>query len=158
LWAGISRTVSTFNDSDLGDASPVGPCRWGRCRSDFERERDIDGEMPVQCEACSARKEKRRMRTNFWKPYALVMTGAFALCIGNSISVADAAGEPHLNGALKQLETAMGQLQKATGSHGGHRMQAIDLTRQAIAQTRLAMATPDAEKNKGKKPPPPVIP
>jgi hypothetical protein len=42
--------------------------------------------------------------------------------------------------ALADLQSALGQLQVAVPNKGGHRVKAMELVRQAIAETRRGMA------------------
>ena len=82
------------------------------------------------------------MKRNFWKGYALVVTGALAFVIGNSVAPADATPEPHLSNGKVKLESALKALNTARGEFGGHRANAIDLTKQAIEQVNLALKAP----------------
>ena len=82
------------------------------------------------------------MRRNFWKGYALVVTGVLAFVVGNSVTPADATPEPHLSSAKAKLESALKSLNTSRGEFGGHRAQAIDLTKQAIEEVNLAIKAP----------------
>lgn len=50
------------------------------------------------------------------------------------------AAQPHMERALADLQAALGQLQAAVPNKGGHRVKAMELARQAIAETRRGMA------------------
>ena len=50
------------------------------------------------------------------------------------------AGQPHMNSALNELSSALNQLQDATPDKAGHRVQAMELVREAITQTTEGMA------------------
>ncbi len=50
------------------------------------------------------------------------------------------AAQPHMERALADLQAALGQLQVAAPNKGGHRVKAMELVRQAIAETRRGMA------------------
>jgi hypothetical protein len=55
-------------------------------------------------------------------------------------STAAEAAQPHMERALADLQSALGQLQVAVPNKGGHRVKAMELVRQAIAETRRGMA------------------
>ena len=92
------------------------------------------------------------MRRNFWKGYALVVTGVLAFVAGNAVAPADATPEPHLSNAKAKLESAVKALNTAKGEFGGHRAQAIDLTRQAIEEVNLALKAPRGDTGGGTAP------
>lgn len=74
---------------------------------------------------------------NAWKISTIVFASLFAATIATDrISTADAERQPHMKAALAHLEKAVNQLDKATADKGGHRVKAIDLTRQAIEQVK----------------------
>jgi hypothetical protein len=50
------------------------------------------------------------------------------------------AQQPHMDAALHLLQSARAELQQAAADKGGHRLQAIGLVDQAIAQVREGMA------------------
>ena len=50
------------------------------------------------------------------------------------------AQQPHMDAALHLLQSARAELQQAAADKGGHRVQAIGLVDQAIAQVREGMA------------------
>ena len=83
------------------------------------------------------------MKLDFWKGYALIVTGALAFTVGNAIVPADAGPAPHLHSALEKLQGALAQLNKAKGSRAGHRVKAIEATTLAIEETKAALAAPE---------------
>jgi hypothetical protein len=83
------------------------------------------------------------MKVNYWKAYALLVTGALVFVAGNQVQPADAGPTPHMTGAQQKLEGALAQLQKANGSFGTHKVRAIDATKLAIAETKAAIAFVD---------------
>ena len=48
--------------------------------------------------------------------------------------------QPHMKAALKDLEQAKAQLEKATPDKGGHRVKALELTNQAIEEVKKGLA------------------
>ena len=50
------------------------------------------------------------------------------------------AAQPHMNAALTALQAARNKLKKATPNKGGHRVKAIALVQQAIAQVKKGIA------------------
>lgn len=64
---------------------------------------------------------------------AMVFTG---LGVGAGIAVAD---QPHMQQALDALNAAQNQLQIATPDKAGHRLNALNLVRQAINETNLGI-------------------
>lgn len=81
------------------------------------------------------------MRTNLWKISTLALASALTLVVGSGL-VRDASAEPqpHMRSALERLENAREALQKADGDKGGHRVKAIELTKQAIEETKEGIA------------------
>jgi len=49
------------------------------------------------------------------------------------------ADQPHMQAALRALETAENELAKADADKGGHRVKAIEHTRMAIAEVRAGI-------------------
>ncbi len=78
------------------------------------------------------------MQTHWlWKASTLTLAGALALVVGTDDNLANAgpvAGQPHMQAALQSLQAAQSQLEKATSDKGGHRVKALQLTKDAIAQ------------------------
>lgn len=80
------------------------------------------------------------MKLNVWKVSTVVLAGALAIVVGgNMVQPAHAEKQPHMTAALGQLEAGLASLQKATADKGGHRVKAIDLTKQAIAETKAGI-------------------
>jgi hypothetical protein len=79
------------------------------------------------------------MKVNPWKVSTIVLAGGLALALGTSFVREASADQPNMKAALSQLEAALGSLQKATADKGGHRVKAIDLTKQAIAETKAGI-------------------
>ena len=52
------------------------------------------------------------------------------------VALSKAAGQPHMEAALKALQNAASQLQDAADDKGGHRAKAIQLVSQAINQVQ----------------------
>jgi len=71
-----------------------------------------------------------------WKQkYQKVMILIAGLVIGAAIPLAYGA-QPHMDSALGYLQSARGELEKATPNKGGHRERAIQLVDQALVQVR----------------------
>ena len=64
----------------------------------------------------------------------LAMTSA----VGYGVGVAQ-ADQPHMQGALADLQAARGELQAALPDKGGHRANAMRLTNQAILETEAGI-------------------
>jgi hypothetical protein len=74
---------------------------------------------------------------NPWKLSTLAFAAAAALAIGsNTMNTAGADPQPAMRNAITSLEAALGSLNKATPDKGGHRLKAIDLTKQAIEEVK----------------------
>lgn len=65
-----------------------------------------------------------------------VLIAVSAFCLGGFATQAFAEKQPHMHDALAQLEKALGSLKVATADKGGHRVKAISLTEQAIAEVK----------------------
>lgn len=76
---------------------------------------------------------------NLWKASTLGLVGTFALGIATGGGIALADAQPHMHEALDTLKMARGQLDKANADKGGHRAKAIQLTDQAIAETKAGI-------------------
>ncbi|MBL8636165.1 MAG: hypothetical protein JNM40_23270 [Myxococcales bacterium] len=71
----------------------------------------------------------------------LGLTLALTMVVGRDmVSRAGAEPQPHMRSALSSLESALGQLQKATPDKGGHRVKALELTKDAIEEVRKGIA------------------
>ncbi len=92
-----------------------------------------------------------------WKVAALFFAALLFVVLGTStVRLVSAEPQPHMQAALASLRTAKDQLQKATHDKGGHRVKAIALIDQAIAEVERGIAfdnaTPDVpKKGRGKK-------
>jgi hypothetical protein len=78
---------------------------------------------------------------NAWKISTFVFATLFAATIAaDRVPSADAEAQPKMKAALAHLQKAHDALQKATADKGGHRVKAIDLTKQAIDQVKQGIA------------------
>ena len=73
---------------------------------------------------------------NPWKLTTLALAAATTLAVGTQIRLAGADPQPNMRAAITSLEAALGSLQKASPDKGGHRVKAIDLTKQAIEEVK----------------------
>ena len=65
----------------------------------------------------------------------------FAVIVATSMGIGYAlAQQPHMDAALRLLQSARGELQQSEPNKGGHRERAIALVDQAIAQVRDGIA------------------
>jgi len=89
---------------------------------------------------------------NFWKASTIVLTSALAGVIGfGSITSAHADAQPKMHAALVSLESAKASLEAATPDKGGHRVKAIQATKDAIEETKKGIAadnTNEADANR----------
>lgn len=78
------------------------------------------------------------MRVNLWKMSTLVLAGALvAVVSGNFIGEATAEEkQPHMRAALKLLQDADAQLEKATADKGGHRVKAREHVKNALDEVK----------------------
>ena len=78
------------------------------------------------------------MRINVWKVSTVVLAGALvAMVSGNMVGEAVAEEkQPHMKAALKLLQDADAQLEKATSDKGGHRVKAREHVTNAIDQVK----------------------
>ena len=63
---------------------------------------------------------------------AAALAGALALGTGIGVAIAD---QPLMHDALRDLRAAKHELERADADKGGHRVKAIELVDQAIAET-----------------------
>jgi len=61
-----------------------------------------------------------------------------------------AENQPHMQAALKSLQQAKIELEKAAHDKGGHRVKAIELIDQAISEVKQGIAYDDAHPDKPK--------
>lgn len=77
------------------------------------------------------------MKVNVWKISTIVLAGALATVLGSSrMNEANAEKQPHMASALNFLEKAHAALSSATADKGGHRVKAMQLTNDAIAEVK----------------------
>jgi hypothetical protein len=65
-----------------------------------------------------------------------LMIAVAAFCLGGFATQALAERQPRMREALAQLQSALGSLEKATADKGGHRVKAIQLTKDAIEEVK----------------------
>lgn len=96
------------------------------------------------------------MKLNVWKATTLVLAGALALVVGRGATVSDADAErqPHMVAALEHLEIAKKQLATAANDKAGHRVKAVALVDQAIAEVRKGVEAANADARVKVAPPP----
>ena len=88
-------------------------------------------------------------RINPWKVSTIALATALGLVVGGGYSTeAEAKPPTEILKTLGMLEAAKQQLFKAPKDEGGHRQKAIETTRMAIAELRLAAFGKDAPKYK----------
>ena len=73
---------------------------------------------------------------------AMLGAGAVAIAALGAVGgfTAAQADQPHMQNALADLQAAKGELQAALPDKGGHRVNAIRLTNQAITETQAGIA------------------
>lgn len=83
---------------------------------------------------------------NPWKLTTLLLAGALVLLVAfGSLTTASArAPQVHMQSALKYLQSASTQLEKASADKGGHRQKAMALTAEAIVQVQKGIAHDNA--------------
>jgi hypothetical protein len=59
--------------------------------------------------------------------------------------------QPHMQAALQHLRAAAEELQKADRDKGGHRVQALNLTQQAITHVQAGIQYDNTHRTKGEK-------
>jgi len=78
---------------------------------------------------------------NAWKLSTVIFASLFTVTLATqAIQTADADRQPHMRSALSSLQSAKGQLEKASTDKGGHRANALRLTKEAIAQVEKGIA------------------
>ena len=69
-----------------------------------------------------------------------LIAGGLAVALTAGVFIGQASAyQPHMQAALASLQNARSQLEMAVPDKGGHRVRAIDLTDQAIAETRAGI-------------------
>jgi hypothetical protein len=76
---------------------------------------------------------------NPWKLTSFALAAALAFG-SHAIDAVDAAPQPNMRSALGHLEAAHAELVRATADKGGHRVKALALTKDAIAQVKKGIA------------------
>jgi len=76
------------------------------------------------------------MRTNFYKPVAIISTLGLLLSLACHTTVVArvSAGQPHMETARQYIESAKAELQAAEANKGGHRETAIGLCDQTVQE------------------------
>jgi hypothetical protein len=102
--------------------------------------------------SCPLLPEPKDENMNLWKTSTIVLTGALAALIGyGSITSAHADPQPKMQAALAALESAKASLDAATSDKGGHRVKAIQATKDAIEETKKGIAYDSAHESKDEK-------
>ena len=82
------------------------------------------------------------MQKKIWTGLAVA---AMAATLTAGVFIGEAlAAQPHMQAALEALHTARAELQEASRNKGGHRVEALRLTNEAIRETEAGMADADA--------------
>lgn len=85
---------------------------------------------------------------NFWKASTIGLLLALGVVLGGS-AIADKKGpqlQPQMQMALASLKEAKKHLDNATPDKGGHRVKAMELTAQAIAEVEAGIAYDNTHK------------
>lgn len=87
---------------------------------------------------------------NGWKFTTYALTAALMASLSIPlVRSAEAEPQPHMKSALSQLEAAKRSLEEAAPDKAGHRVKALELTKQAIEEVREGMKAAH-HKHKGK--------
>jgi len=71
---------------------------------------------------------------------SVLAAGALSLALTSGIFIGHAvADQPHMQSALDSLQAAKTDLEYATHNKGGHRVEALRLTNEAIRETRAGI-------------------
>jgi hypothetical protein len=82
---------------------------------------------------------------NGWKISTFALTACLgALALSSTIRPAHADPQPKMQSALAALESAKDHLENANNDKGGHRVKAIQATKEAIEQTKKGIAFDNA--------------
>jgi hypothetical protein len=76
---------------------------------------------------------------NPWKLTSIALATLFVAGLGSSPQTVSADAQPKMHNALDHLRSAEAALQNATHDKGGHRVKALQLTRQAIDQVKAGI-------------------
>jgi len=90
------------------------------------------------------------------KILALVALAVFAVALTASFTAvaAQAENQPEMNAALQHLQEAQRNLEAATHDKGGHRVKAIRLIKQAMAEVQQGIQYDNTHASPGEKPRP----
>lgn len=102
------------------------------------------------------------MKIDVWKATTLVLASALALVVGRGATVSDASAEkqPHMTAALEHLQIAKRELAGAVADKAGHRVKAIALVDEAVAEVKKGIEAGNDKprikiEKKPESPPPP---
>jgi hypothetical protein len=78
---------------------------------------------------------------NPWKLTSFALIALLAAAIGRDafVSSASADAQPKMHSALESLRAARAALSEASTDKGGHRVKALELTKQAIGQVEAGI-------------------
>ncbi|HSO33197.1 MAG TPA: hypothetical protein VLT33_11775 [Labilithrix sp.] len=89
---------------------------------------------------------------SFWKTSTFVLTAALAAGVAyTTIAPAHADAQPKMQAALTSLESARASLEVATTDKGGHRVKALQATKDAIEETKKGIAYDNSHESKDEK-------
>lgn len=74
------------------------------------------------------------------KTRTTVLIASLTLAAGFALGTLNAENQPNMVAALSHLNNAAASLKKATADKGGHRVKAIQLTNEAIAEVKAGIA------------------
>jgi hypothetical protein len=77
------------------------------------------------------------MKRNPWKVTTILLAAVCGVTV--AMHAAEAKRQPLMKDALHDLQVARATLEAAMPDKGGHRVKAIELTDQAIAETKLGI-------------------
>ena len=83
--------------------------------------------------------------------FGIVLTIALMSLAPRYVSAQDNQPRPHMQAALQHLREAAEELQKADRDKGGHRVQALNLTQQAITHVQAGIQYDNTHRTKGEK-------
>ena len=73
-----------------------------------------------------------------------IAAGGLSVALAAGVFIGEAlAAQPHMAAALQYLRSARGELEVASHNKGGHRVEAIRLTDEAIRETEAGMEDAD---------------
>jgi hypothetical protein len=83
--------------------------------------------------------------------FGIVLTIALMSLAPRSLYAQDYQPQPHMQAALQHLREAAEELQRADKDKGGHRVQALNLTQQAINHVQAGIQYDNTHRTKGEK-------